>query len=277
MRPAARETSPAVVEAGVPLLGICYGQQAMVHHLKGQVEGSDHREFGRAFVEVVETSPLFEGVWPAGTRHQVWMSHGDRVTRLPEGFSVIATSEGAPYRGHRRRGPPLLRRAVPSGGGAHAGRGEAARQFRASHRGARRRLDAWRSSRTRRSPASATRWGRGVSSAASPAGVDSAVAAVLIHEAIGEQLTCIFVDHGLMRQNEAEEVVSLFRGHYNIPLVHVDASDAFLGALEGESDPETKRKTIGRLFIETFEAEAKKIAKAGYGPISWRRARSIPT
>ena len=109
-------------------------------------------------------------------------------------------------------------------------------------------------------------------------GVDFAVAAVLIHEAIGDRLTCVFVDHGLMRQDEAEEVVRLFRDHYNIPLHHVDAAELFLGALEGVADPGRKRKTIGRLFIEVFEAEAKKIAQDGRGaPHFWRRARSIRT
>ncbi|MBA3519826.1 MAG: glutamine-hydrolyzing GMP synthase [Rhizobiales bacterium] len=254
------QTSPAIVEAGVPVLGICYGQQAMVHHLDGQVESSDHREFGRAFVEIDEDSPLFEGVWPKGSRHQVWMSHGDRVTRLPEGFRVIASSEGAPFAviaDERRRlygvqfhpevvhtpdGARLLANFVHRIAGltgdwtmAHF-KGEAIDRIRAEV-------------------------GKGRVVCGLSGGVDSAVAALLIHEAIGERLTCIFVDHGLLRLNEAEEVVGLFRGHYNIPLVHVDASDTFLSALDGVADPEAKRKTIGRLFVETFEAEAARIAQ----------------
>jgi GMP synthase (glutamine-hydrolysing) len=257
------ETSPAVLEAGVPLLGICYGQQAMVHHLKGQVEGSDHREFGRAFVEVVETSPLFEGVWPKGTRHQVWMSHGDRVTRLPDGFRVVAASDGAPFAAiadERRRfyGVQFHPEVVHTPDGARL-----IGNF--VHRIAGLAGD-WSMAQFKEEAIARIRdeVGKGRVICGLSGGVDSAVAAVLIHEAVGEQLTCIFVDHGLMRLNEAQEVVSLFRGHYNIPLVHVDASDTFLSALEGVSEPEEKRKIIGRLFVETFEAEAEKAGGADF-------------
>jgi GMP synthase (glutamine-hydrolysing) len=244
------------------VLGICYGQQAMVHRLQGGVEGSDHREFGRAFVEVVENSPLFDGVWPKGTSHQVWMSHGDRVTRLPEGFGVIAASDGAPYAAiadERRRfyGVQFHPEVVHTPDGA-----KLLANF--VHRIAGLAGD-WTMAQFREEAVARIRQdvGDGRVICGLSGGVDSAVAAVLIHEAIGERLTCIFVDHGLLRQNEADEVVALFRGHYNIPLVHADASDAFLGALEGVSDPEQKRKIIGRLFVETFEAEAAKIARDG--------------
>ena len=257
------EASPALVEAGVPVLGICYGQQAMAHRLGGEVEGSDHREFGRAFVEVVEESPLFRDVWPKGTRHQVWMSHGDRVTRLPKGFGVIAASDGAPFaaiadEGRRFYGVQFHPEVVHTPDGArlianfvHRIAGLAGE---------------WTMAQFKDEAIARIRdeVGGGKVICGLSGGVDSAVAAVLIHEAVGEQLTCIFVDHGLLRQGEADEVVALFRGHYNIPLVHADAADAFLGALDGVADPETKRKTIGRLFVETFESEAAKLGGADF-------------
>ena len=249
-------------QAAVPVLGICYGEQAIVDHFGGSVEADDHREFGRAFVEVMEDSPLFEGVWDTGTLHQVWMSHGDKVTSLPDGFGVIARSEGAPFAAIQNRelgvyGVQFHPEVVHTPDGA-----KLLSNF--VHRIAGLAGD-WTMATFREEAIARIRKqvGDGRVICGLSGGVDSAVAAVLIHEAIGERLTCIFVDHGLMRMNEADEVVSLFRGHYNIPLVHVDASDTFIGALEGESDPETKRKTIGRLFIETFEAEARKLAEDG--------------
>jgi GMP synthase (glutamine-hydrolysing) len=256
--------APQVVfEAGIPVLGICYGEQTMCAQLGGKVEGGHHREFGRAFLDIEADSPLFEGVWAKGTRHQVWMSHGDRVTALPEGFSVIGTSTGAPFAAiadekrkfyavqfhpevvHTPDGAKLLQNFVHKIAGI---KGD------------------WTMAAYREQAIAAIREqvGKGRVICGLSGGVDSSVAAVLIHEAIGDQLTCIFVDHGLMRKNEAAEVVAMFREHYNIPLVHVDASDLFIGALEGESDPEKKRKTIGRLFIEVFEAEAKKIGGADF-------------
>ncbi|MGH6925925.1 MAG: glutamine-hydrolyzing GMP synthase [Propylenella sp.] len=257
------DASPAIVEAGLPVLGICYGQQAMAHRLGGQVEGSDHREFGRAFVEAVEDSPLFAGVWPKGTRHQVWMSHGDRVTRLPSGFRVIGTSDGAPFaaiahEGRRLYGVQFHPEVVHTPDGA-----KLLANFVHRIAGL---VGDWTMAQFKQEAIARIRAevGRERVICGLSGGVDSAVAAVLIHEAVGDQLTCIFVDHGLLRQGEAEEVAALFRGHYNIPLVAVDASDAFLGALEGVSEPEEKRKTIGRLFVETFEAEAKKIGGADF-------------
>ena len=253
----------AIYEAGVPVLGICYGEQAMAAQLGGKVEGGHHREFGRAEVEVVADSPLFDGVWRKGEKYPVWMSHGDRVTELPAGFKVLATSANAPiamigdderkfYAAqfhlevmHTPHGAALLRNFVRKIAGLtgdwtiRAFKEEAIEKIR-------------------------THVGKGKVICGLSGGVDSAVAAVLIHEAIGEQLTCVLVDHGLMRLAEAQKVVTMFRDSYNIPLVHVDASDTFIGALEGVEDPEQKRKTIGRLFIDVFEAEAKKIGGAEF-------------
>ena len=251
-------------EAGLPILGICYGQQTMCQQLGGEVLVSgDGGEFGRAFIDVEQDSTLFDGLWTTGERHQVWMSHGDKVTRLPSGFRPIATSDGAPYAitaDEQRRfygvqfHPEVVH--TPDGGKLIA-------NFVRHVAGCR---GDWTMSAFRDAKIAAIRAqvGKRRVICGLSGGVDSAVAAVLIHEAIGEQLTCVFVDHGLMRMGEAEEVVSLFRGSYNIPLVHVDASEAFLGGLAGVSDPEAKRKFIGKTFIDVFEAEAKKIGGADF-------------
>jgi GMP synthase (glutamine-hydrolysing) len=252
-----------VFEAGVPVLGICYGQMVMCEQLGGEVEQSDHREFGRAFVDVLEPCALFQGVWSPGAREQVWMSHGDRVIRLPPGFRVVGTSENSPYAVfaddtrrfyglmfhpevmHTPHGAQLLRNFTHAV--AHC-RGDWT-------------MGGFRDAESARIRAMV---GKGRVICGLSGGVDSSVAAVLIHEAIGDQLTCIFVDHGLLRQDEAEEVVSTFRDRFNIRLVHRDASAHFLGALDGVVDPEQKRKTIGRLFIEVFEEEAAKIGGADF-------------
>ena len=253
----------AVFESGLPVFGICYGEQAMAAQLGGGVETGHHREFGRAYVDVQVASRLFEGVWAPGTRHQVWMSHGDKITALPDGFSVIGTSDNAPFaaiadEARRFYGVQFHPEVVHTPDGAAL-----IRNFVIDICGC---SGDWTMAAFRDEAIAAIRdqVGEGRVICGLSGGVDSAVAAVLIHEAIGDQLTCIFVDHGLMRLNEAEEVVSLFRGHYNIPLVHVDASDTFLSALDGVADPEQKRKTIGRLFIEVFEAEAKKLGGADF-------------
>jgi GMP synthase (glutamine-hydrolysing) len=254
---------PALYEAGVPVLGICYGEQAMASQLGGTVEGGHHREFGRAEVEVKEDSALFDGVWKKGEKYPVWMSHGDRVTKLPQGFRAVATSPNAPIAViadetrkfyatqfhlevvHTPHGAALIRNFVRKIAGAkgdwtmHAFKEEAIEKIR-------------------------KQVGKGRVICGLSGGVDSAVAAVLIHEAIGEQLTCVFVDHGLLRLGEAEKVVTLFRDSYNIPLVHVEAEDMFLHALAGVEDPELKRKTIGKLFIDVFDQEAKKIGGAEF-------------
>src|SRR3954467_659758 len=248
---------------GPPILGICYGQQAMAHQLGGRVAPSDNREFGRAFIEIIDESALFDGLWKVGESHQVWMSHGDRVEALPEGFKVVAQSEGAPYAiatDEARRfysmmfHPEVVH--TPDGGKLIA-------NFARHVCGL---AGDWTMAEFRAAKIADIRAqvGDGKVICGLSGGGDSAVAAVLIHEAIGDQLTCVFVDHGLMRLGEAEQVVSLFRGHYNIPLVHVEAEDLFLSGLAGLADPEAKRKFIGKTFIDIFELEAKKIGGADF-------------
>jgi GMP synthase (glutamine-hydrolysing) len=249
--------------SGLPVLGICYGEQTMVAQMGGSVEGGHHREFGRAELEVKEDTPLFAGVWQRGERDVVWMSHGDRVTELPAGFKVVGVSEGSPFAAiadERRKlyGVMFHPEVVHTARG-----GELIGNF--VRRIAKLPGD-WTMARFRESETARIRAqvGRGRVVCGLSGGVDSAVAAVLIHEAVGAQLSCIFVDHGLLRLNEAEQVVALFRGHFNIPLVHVDASRRFLAALKGQTDPEAKRKCIGRLFIDVFEEEARKLGGAEF-------------
>jgi GMP synthase (glutamine-hydrolysing) len=259
---------PELLKAGLPVLGICYGEQAMASLLGGGVEGGHAGEFGRAEVEVTDDCALFDGVWRKGERYPVWMSHGDRVTRLPAGFRPVATSANAPIAViaddarkfyatqfhlevmHTPHGAALLRNFVRNIAGC---KGDwSMRAFRAEA-----------IAKIRRQVGEKPGEGRVICGLSG--GVDSAVAAVLIHEAIGDRLTCVFVDHGLLRLGEGEKVVALFRDHYNIPLVHVEAQPLFLEALGGVTDPEVKRKTIGKLFIDVFEAEAKKLATEGPG------------
>eukprot|EP01037_Dinobryon_pediforme_P010961 gene10961-biopygen6674 len=252
-----------VFEEGVPVLGICYGQMTMCAQLGGEVTTSDHREFGRAFVDVIEPCALFRGVWAPGAREQVWMSHGDHVISLPPGFRVVGTSEGAPFAAfaddsrhfyglmfhpevvHTPHGAQLLRNFTHDVAGCKADWS----------------MGGFRDAQIARIRAQV---GTGQVICGLSGGVDSSVAAVLIHEAIGDQLTCIFVDHGLLRAGEAEEVVTTFRDRFNIKLIHRDASDMFIDALEGVTDPEIKRKTIGGLFIEVFEQEAARIGGADF-------------
>ncbi|KAA9009216.1 glutamine-hydrolyzing GMP synthase [Histidinibacterium aquaticum] len=253
-----------VFDLGVPVLGICYGQQVMMQMLGGRVErGDGTAEFGRAYVERKgDKHPDLLTGWFLDGREQVWMSHGDHVAELAPGFEVLGTSPGAPFAitGDRERdfyavqfhpevhhtpnGRTLLENFVKRAGFAGdwtmaAYKDEAIRLIR-------------------------EQVGDAKVICGLSGGVDSSVAAVLIHEAIGDQLTCVFVDHGLLRQNEAEEVVSMFRDNYNIPLIHADESDLFLGELEGVSDPEAKRKTIGRLFIDVFQKHADRIEGAAF-------------
>jgi GMP synthase (glutamine-hydrolysing) len=262
------EGAPRVPEsifaAGLPVLGICYGEQAMAAQLGGTVLPGDAREFGRAEVEILTGSPLFEGVWDRGRRYPVWMSHGDAVSELPEGFACIAASENAPMaaiadEARRFYGVQFHLEVVHTPDGA-----KLIANF--LHKIAKLGRD-WTMGAFRQEVVAAIRRQVGTARVLCglSGGVDSAVAALLIHEAIGDGLTCVFVDHGLLRQAEAQEIVSLFRSHYNIPLVLAEAQDVFLAALDGVTDPEAKRKIIGRLFIETFEAEAKKIAADGRG------------
>ena len=246
---------------GLPLLGICYGQQVMMEQLGGKVEVEGHSEFGRAFVTPTADLPLLDGWFESGNE-QVWMSHGDTVTELAEGFAPYGASPNAPYAitadvarnfyavqfhpevHHTPKGSVLLKNFTDLAGftgdwtmGAY--KEQAIEAIRAQ--------------------VGNERVICGLSG-----GVDSSVAAVLIHEAIGDQLTCVFVDTGLMRQGEADEVVGMFRDNYNIPLIHADDSDLFLGELDGQSDPETKRKIIGKLFIDVFEKHAKSVGGAKF-------------
>mgnify|MGYP002875911865 CR=1 FL=1 len=262
-----REGSPrapqAVFDSGVPILAICYGQQTMCVQLGGAVEGGHAAEFGRADVEILKASPLFEGIWEVGKKYPVWMSHGDRVTVAPEGFEIIGVSPNAPFaicvNEDKRYYTTMFHPEVvhtPDGGRLLA-------NF--VHKIVGLKSD-WSMAAYRAEMVQKIRDQVGDSKVicALSGGVDSSVAALLIHEAVGDQLTCILVDHGLMRKNEANEVVAMFREHYNLHLIHVDAVDKFVGELEGVADPETKRKIIGRLFIETFEDEAKKLGGADF-------------
>ena len=252
-----------VFALGVPVLGICYGMQTMCAQLGGDVETSDHREFGRAFMDVTGASGLFEGVWQPDQRHQVWMSHGDRVIRPPDGFRVVGTSDNAPIASvaddERRFYGVLFHPEV-----VHTPDGAALlRNF--VHRVAGCAGD-WSMAAFRQAAIARVRdqVGDGRVICGLSGGVDSSVVAVLLHEAIGAQLTCVLVDTGLLRAGEAAQVVDLFRGHYNIPLVHRDAADLFLDKLAGVTDPEAKRKTIGATFIDVFEEEAGKIGGADF-------------
>jgi GMP synthase (glutamine-hydrolysing) len=254
---------PAVFNAGLPVLGICYGEQAMVAHFGGTVEGGHEREFGRAELQIIDETPLFNGIFHEGDRAQVWMSHGDRVTRLPPGFRAVGISTGAPFAAiaddsrrlyglqfhpevvHTPKGAAIIANFVRDIAGCPGD---------------------WTMAHFRDSEVASIREQVGDSNVVCglSGGVDSAVTALLIHEAIGDQLTCIFVDHGLLRQGEAREVVDLFRGHYNIPLIAVDASVKFLEALKGVTDPEEKRKTIGKLFVDVFEEESDRLGGVEY-------------
>jgi GMP synthase (glutamine-hydrolysing) len=252
-----------VFDSQVPVLGICYGEQAMVAQLGGKVEAATSREFGRAEVEVTDTCPLFDGVWEPGGRHQVWMSHGDTITQIPDGFRPVGVSESSPFGAiaddtrkyyglqfhpevvHTLDGPALLRNfthGIASCSGdwtmAHFRDQEIARLREQIGKG---------------------RVICGVSG-----GVDSSIVAALLHEAVGDQLTCILVDNGVLRGNEANEVTELFRSSYHIPLVLSDKADVFLTRLAGVKDPERKRKIIGNTFIEVFEAEAAAIGGAEF-------------
>ena len=247
----------------LPVFGICYGQQTMVEQLGGEVAGSEEKEFGRAMVDVTADCELFHGVWDVGNKEQVWMSHGDRVEALPDGFRIVGTSENAPYAAiandekrfyavqfhpevvHTPHGAQLLENFTHRVAGCGGD---------------------WTMAAFKEQEIAKVREqvGKGKVICGLSGGVDSSVVAVLLHDAIGDQLTCVFVDTGLMRMNEADEVVGLFRDHYNIPLVHRNAADLFLGKLDGVSDPEEKRKIIGSTFIDVFEEEANKIGGADF-------------
>ena len=245
----------AILNSGKPILGICYGQQTLCTQLGGEVEQSDEREFGRAVLNITSPSPLFDGVGAVGEPIQVWMSHGDRVNKLPEGFEIIGSSENAPFAAianearqiygvqfhpevvHTPQGAKILSNFTHKIAGCSGD---------------------WTMAAFRDNAIAAIRAqvGTGRVICGLSGGVDSSVVAVLLHEAIGAQLTCVYVDTGMMRAGESEQVVGLFRDHFNIKLVHKDCGDLFLGKLEGVDDPEKKRKIIGATFIDVFEAEA---------------------
>ncbi len=253
----------SILDSGLPIMGICYGQQVLMHQLGGTVELGDSGEFGRAFIEIDDGCELFDGLWSEGETHQVWMSHGDKVTALAPGFRPVAASAGAPFaviaddtrRYYAMQFHPEVVH-TPDGAKLIA-------NFARHVCGL---TGDWTMAEFRAAKIAEIRAQVGDKRVICglSGGVDSAVAAVLIHEAIGHQLTCVFVDHGLMRAGEADQVVSLFRGHYNIPLVHVNAETLFLNGLAGVTDPEAKRKFIGKTFIDVFEDEAKKIGGADF-------------
>jgi GMP synthase (glutamine-hydrolysing) len=252
-----------VYESKLPVLGICYGQQSMCHQLGGLVEAGHDREFGRAYVDIVDDCALFHGAWAKGGREQVWMSHGDRVTKLPAGFRAVGTSEGAPFAAiaddsrhyyavqfhpevvHTPHGAKLLSNFVHGVCGCAGDWTMAAFKSQA--------IQAIRA-----------QVGKGRVICGLSGGVDSSVVAALIHEAVGDQLICVFVDTGMMRLGEADQVVSLFRDRFNIKLVHKDATDLFLEKLSRITDPERKRKIIGATFIDVFEDEAKRAGGADF-------------
>ena len=248
---------------GIPILGICYGYQVLTTQLGGAVAQSSHREFGRSFVEVLDSCALFSDVWIPGSREQVWMSYGDRVVALPQGFRTVAATESAQFAAiaddtrrfygvqfhpevvHTSHGAALLHNFVHHICGCQGNwsmadfRTQAVKQVREQVEGKR------------------------VLCAVS-GGIDSTVTAVLVHEAIGDRLSCVFVDHGMMRLGEAEQVISLFREHFRIHLIYRDAADLFLRKLEGICDPERKRQIIGATFIDVFESEARWEAKTDF-------------
>ena len=243
---------------GIPLLGICYGQQVMMHQLGGKVEtGHGTAEFGRAYVSQNSNQlNILEGWFESGDE-QVWMSHGDHVSEIADGFEVYGTSPNAPFAitadtnrnfyavqfhpevHHTPNGAKLYENFIKIAG------------FTGD----------WTMGAYREQAIASIKETVGDNQVICglSGGVDSSVAAVLLHEAIGDQLTCVFVDHGLLRMGEAEEVVTMFRDHYNMKLIHADEQELFLGQLDGQSDPETKRKIIGKLFIDVFDKYAKPI------------------
>ncbi|MDP6693988.1 MAG: glutamine-hydrolyzing GMP synthase [Gammaproteobacteria bacterium] len=248
-----------VFELGVPLLGICYGMQTMAAQLGGEVESSSEREFGYAQVTVTESSCLLDGLQGADAALNVWMSHGDRVTSLPDGFTAIASSANAPvaamadesrnYYGlqfhpevtHTEHGQQMIERFVHDVCGCP---------------------DTWNPGNiiARDIEAIRAEVGDGRVLLGLSGGVDSSVVAALLHEALGDQLVCVFVDHGLLRHNEGDQVMEVFANNLGVTVIRVDAEQRFLAALAGEADPEEKRKIIGREFIKVFDEEADKLA-----------------
>ncbi|MCG8592620.1 MAG: glutamine-hydrolyzing GMP synthase [Proteobacteria bacterium] len=243
-----------------PVLGICYGLQLLMHRLGGQVEAADDHEYGRALLKLEAEDPLFADL-EGGAERIVWMSHGDRVLRLPEGFEVLGRSDNSPFAAVRHQSRPIW--GVQFHPEVHHtdGGGQMLANFVHGLCGCEPSwtMDAFIEETVERirEQVGSRRVICGLSG-----GVDSSVAAALVHRAVGDRLTCIYVDHGLMRENERAEVESLFQESLGIPLVAVDASQRFLKELAGVADPEKKRRIIGHLFIEVFEAEAAKLGGA---------------
>ncbi|WP_341911156.1 glutamine-hydrolyzing GMP synthase [Polaromonas sp. YR568] len=263
----------AVFDLGVPVLGICYGMQTMAHQLGGIVQSGHKREFGPADVRAHGHTQLLEGIQDYATSDghgmlQVWMSHGDKVTELPPGFKLMASTDSCPIAGmadeerrfyavqfhpevtHTKRGAAILERFVLDICGTRADWimgdyiSEAVEKIRAQV-------------------------GDEEVILGLSGGVDSSVAAALIHRAIGDQLTCVFVDHGLLRLDEGDMVMDMFVGKLHAKVIRVDAADQFLGHLKGVSDPEAKRKIIGREFVEVFKAEAGKLKSDHSRHVAW--------
>jgi GMP synthase (glutamine-hydrolysing) len=258
----APDVDPAIVDLGMPVLGICYGLQLMAHRLGGLVERADDREYGRALLKLEREDPLFAKL-PGGAERVVWMSHGDKVLRLPTGFEVLATSQSSPFAAIRHAERPIWGvqfhpEVVHTEGGrqmlanfVHDICGCAASWT----------MDAFIEQTTHdiREKVGDSHAVCGLSG-----GVDSSVASALVHRAIGDKLTCIFVDNGLLRLGEREEVESFFDGMLHLNLVTVRAEQRFLDALAGVIDPEKKRRIIGHVFVEIFEEEARRLGSVDY-------------
>jgi len=252
-----------VFKLGVPVLGICYGEQLLCQQLGGKVEGSDEREFGRAEVNVAAASPLFDGIWESGKSYKVWMSHGDNITAIPQGFKVIASTGSAPYaaiadESRKYYGfqfhPEVAH--TPDGG-------KLLKNF--THKIAGCKGDwSMQSFMTQAVEKIQKQVGNKRVICGVSGGVDSSVVAAILHKAIGDQLTCIFIDTGLLREKEGDQVKELFASHFHIPLTYVNASRFFLERLKGVTDPERKRKIIGETFVEIFEREANMIGGADF-------------
>jgi GMP synthase (glutamine-hydrolysing) len=258
----APRVDPAVLELGIPTLGICYGLQLLAHDLGGLVEQAEDREYGRAQLKLEREDPLFAAL-PGGVERNVWMSHGDRVLRLPAGFEAFATSEGSPFAAVRHVERPIWGlqfhpEVVHTEGGT-----EILRNFVHGICGC---GGSWTMEAFIDEAVAATQRqvGAGRAVCGLSGGVDSSVAAALVHRALGDRLTCIFVDHGLLRAGERGEVEKEFREHLGVSLITVDARDRFLSALAGVTDPERKRRIIGHLFIEVFEEQAEKLGKVDF-------------
>lgn len=248
----------AILGSGLPMLGICYGQQALMHQLGGEVLQGDSGEFGRAFIDISDRCVLFDGLWAEGEKHQVWMSHGDKVTKMPEGFSLMASTPSCPIAGmyneakkfygvqfhpevtHTLQGKRIFEHFVLQACACEP---------------------LWTPANIVEDALKKVREQVGSDKVllGLSGGVDSSVVAALLHKAIGSQLTCVFVDNGLLRKNEGDQVMDMFAKNMGVTVIRADAQDQFLTKLKGENDPEKKRKIIGGTFIDVFDAEATKL------------------